>query len=69
MNLKTMNPSEIMNYIFTHAVIGRWAVMGMFLSAFFIVLSLAGIIGFNPLVGFATVPLACILLGLKELLK
>lgn len=69
MKIKTMNPNEIMNYIFSYAVIGRWATMGMYLSAFFILLSLAGVISFNPLIGFATVPLACFLLGLKELLK
>lgn len=61
--------TSIMKFLTTYAAIGQAAMLGMFISGFFIILSLAGFISFNPLVGFITVPVACILFGLRELRK
>lgn len=66
---RTTNITELMNVIMGYALIGQAAFIGMFISGILAIISLLGSIGFTPLVGFLTVPLACIYLGIKGLKK
>ena len=65
----TTNIAELMNVIMSYALIGQAAFAGMIISGILAIISLLGSIGFTPLVGFLTVPLACIYLGIKGLKK
>ncbi len=49
-----------------YAIVGQAAMIGMILSGMLITIKLLlGGLAFNPLVGFATVPLACLYLAIK----
>jgi hypothetical protein len=60
---------SLLSVIMGYAFIGQAAFIGMFLSGILILISLLGPIGFSPLAGFITVPLACVYLGIKGLKK
>lgn len=57
--------NALMQTIMAYAFIGQAAFIGMIISGLLLLVSLVGPIGFSPMFGFITVPLACLYLGFK----
>lgn len=58
-----------MQTLIAYSFIGQAAFIGMIISAILLLISLTGLLGFSPMFGFITVPLACIYLGIKARLE
>jgi hypothetical protein len=58
---------HIFELITAYAFIGQAAFIGMIIAGILLLISLLGPIGFSPMFGFLTVPLACVYLGIKGL--